>query len=1026
MTPEDFYAKLGDLLQQAADEWGESDVSKFLSRLFGLRRATPPDVTPPTVPSSVSATVLSATSVRVSWNTSVDTQTGTGGYTIYRDNVAVGTVSAPTTQYTDTNLLPVRTYNYRVNAYDRATPTVNTSNKSALVSATTDASPVDTTPPTVPANVTATPNSQTVIQLTWDASSDAGSGVQDYRVYSSADGYTSPIATVTSPTLAYTLTGLTASTGYSYKVSARDGAPAHNESAKSLVASATTLAADPGVAVRINVGGDLFVDSQGITWLADTGFLDGSSVATYANGTVVTNAAYNRYPIFLSERYGIPHCQFQIPNGDYTLNLYFIDHTIGSGDNTDLCNIASISFNGTVIFTNQNIYTIGGQHTVVTLTHAVTVTNGTADINFGVAIGLCAIEMVGTSGGIADTVPPTVPTSLATSNPTASSVTLTWTASTDAGTGVGGYHIKRDGVIVGTTQAAAYTDTGLASSTTYGYTINAYDLATPPNESSYTGSVSGTTTVNVTPTIPGAFVVSYTGGNAVISSSGSTGQTSYQIERLVDAGSFSLLVEQGSPNYTDTTTSVNHSYSYRMRAKNSTGPVYSAYTSTVTISTSQNIDPGTFPTAYLLPNSGTDPVTGSRRDIRKLPGDSYTCPWNVPISYNATFSDCWIRPIPDKGSDCTVFSGQYFLKPSGGEWSTVTVWQHYDAPCQMNSSAPMVDVRNSPAGESGDNRCSSTSGTMFQVRWPSDVYYNDNSQDAHATFLGDSVQYGTENPPRHTTSFAHFIRCPNVSGYITTDVSGYYDYFVEHQDIYGTGLERGSHGASQLPALWGCLRAGECISEGVTVTDGVTSVVGTGYPRHAVALNVGYYFMKVVTDPYSRSSVGWMCVNNGPYTGEYESYGVGNAQGTLTTLKMGDRVAIPYTVDLSQQTFFTEFGTLLAKALQIYGGVIVDTNHGSEIDPETEWGGTLATNFYSALQQRANDTGALGGYLQPWALVRDTPTGRGQPGNPTGCPYIGLVAEDMNTMARLLKVVSNDSSSTIGGGTGNRLAPPTP
>ena len=98
--------------------------------------------------------------------------------------------------------------------------------------ATTQAAP-DTTAPTVPANVTATPLSTTQIQISWSASTDTGTGVGGYRIY--RDGSASPLATVT--TTSYTDTGLTASTAYSYRVLAFDLAtPTANVSALSVAA----------------------------------------------------------------------------------------------------------------------------------------------------------------------------------------------------------------------------------------------------------------------------------------------------------------------------------------------------------------------------------------------------------------------------------------------------------------------------------------------------------------------------------------------------------------------------------------------------------------------------------------------------------------------------------------------------------------------------------------------------------------------------------------------------------------------
>ena len=101
--------------------------------------------------------------------------------------------------------------------------------------------PADTTPPTVPQGVTATPQSTTQILVTWQPSSDAGTGVAGYRVF--RDGASTPVATVTST--GYTDAGLTPATQYSYAVRAFDAATPANVSELSATASAATHTETP-------------------------------------------------------------------------------------------------------------------------------------------------------------------------------------------------------------------------------------------------------------------------------------------------------------------------------------------------------------------------------------------------------------------------------------------------------------------------------------------------------------------------------------------------------------------------------------------------------------------------------------------------------------------------------------------------------------------------------------------------------------------------------------------------------------
>ncbi|HUQ11849.1 MAG TPA: PQQ-dependent sugar dehydrogenase [Steroidobacteraceae bacterium] len=95
----------------------------------------------------------------------------------------------------------------------------------------------------------------------------------------------------------------------------------------------------------------------------------------------------------------------------------------------------------------------------------------------------------------ADVTPPTVPANVTATALSPTQVQLSWTASTDAGTGVAGYRVYRDGngSPLASVTMTTYTDATALANTTYGYTVRAFDGATPPNESALSGSASGTT-----------------------------------------------------------------------------------------------------------------------------------------------------------------------------------------------------------------------------------------------------------------------------------------------------------------------------------------------------------------------------------------------------------------------------------------------------------------------------------------------------------------------------------------------------
>ena len=91
---------------------------------------------------------------------------------------------------------------------------------------------------------------------------------------------------------------------------------------------------------------------------------------------------------------------------------------------------------------------------------------------------------------VLDLTAPSTPTSLQATAASTSQINLSWNASTDD-VGVTGYMIYRDGALITTTANTTYEDTGLNPSTTYSYTVSAYDAA--GNESGQSSASSAIT-----------------------------------------------------------------------------------------------------------------------------------------------------------------------------------------------------------------------------------------------------------------------------------------------------------------------------------------------------------------------------------------------------------------------------------------------------------------------------------------------------------------------------------------------------
>ncbi|MGH8605351.1 MAG: fibronectin type III domain-containing protein, partial [Gammaproteobacteria bacterium] len=93
-------------------------------------------------------------------------------------------------------------------------------------------------------------------------------------------------------------------------------------------------------------------------------------------------------------------------------------------------------------------------------------------------------------GSASDTTAPSVPTGLTATAVSSSQINLSWNASTD-NVGVAGYKLSRGGVQIASVTGTSYQNTGLSPSTTYTYTVAAYDTA--GNASAQSAGVSATT-----------------------------------------------------------------------------------------------------------------------------------------------------------------------------------------------------------------------------------------------------------------------------------------------------------------------------------------------------------------------------------------------------------------------------------------------------------------------------------------------------------------------------------------------------
>ena len=182
---------------------------------------TSSDTEAPSKPKNVTLSNITLTTIDISWAVSTD-NIGVTGYQVYVNDVLAKQTS--TTSATITGLETNTTYNFKVIAKDL----INKSEASAIVSSKTLA---DTTPPSVPTNITITDITDSSFNVNWSTATD-NNEVAGYDIF--VDG----TLNATSTTTTYAVTGLTTSTTYTITVLAKD--KDNNKSEQSASVNATT------------------------------------------------------------------------------------------------------------------------------------------------------------------------------------------------------------------------------------------------------------------------------------------------------------------------------------------------------------------------------------------------------------------------------------------------------------------------------------------------------------------------------------------------------------------------------------------------------------------------------------------------------------------------------------------------------------------------------------------------------------------------------------------------------------------
>jgi chitodextrinase len=194
---------------------------------FTISTGAAPDTVAPSAP-TLSAAGTTETTTNLSWSGATDNIAVTG-YDVFRNGALIGSTTTATT-FAVTGLTASTVYSFTVKSKDAAG---NVSPDSNSVSVTTLTPAPDTTAPNAP-TLSASGTTQTTTNLSWTGATD-NVAVTGYDVLRNG----ALIGSTTTATT-FAVTGLTASTAYTFNVRAKDAAG--NVSLNSNTVSVTTLA----------------------------------------------------------------------------------------------------------------------------------------------------------------------------------------------------------------------------------------------------------------------------------------------------------------------------------------------------------------------------------------------------------------------------------------------------------------------------------------------------------------------------------------------------------------------------------------------------------------------------------------------------------------------------------------------------------------------------------------------------------------------------------------------------------------
>jgi len=166
-----------------------------------------------------------------------------------------------------------------------------------------------------------------------------------------------------------------------------------------------------------------------------------------------------------------------------------------------------------------------------------------------------------------DIIAPSVPTNLVATPIYWYKIGLTWTASTD-NVSVVGYKVYRNGALVATPSGTSYHDMDLTASTSYSYTVAAYDAA--GNVSAQTSAVSATTPEapdTAAPSVPGELMATAVSASQInLAWTASTDNVRLSGYKIYRGEALTLIAATDTNSYSNTGLTASTSYTYKVAA----------------------------------------------------------------------------------------------------------------------------------------------------------------------------------------------------------------------------------------------------------------------------------------------------------------------------------------------------------------------------------------------------------------------------------------------------------------------------